>query len=306
MTIEIGGVPVGPGQPVYVIAEAGSNHNDSLDTAYQLIDAAAQAGANMCKFQLFRADELYPGTITEHAIPDDWLPNLKAHCHIQGIEFLCSVFSTETLHAYLQVEPAAVKIASPEATNLDLLGEAAGTGLPLIVSTGAMDWLTLDRTVEALWAADVILLHCVAAYPAPPSHLNLAAITAMADRYGLPVGFSDHTLDQTVAPSVAVAAGACMIEKHLTLDRDQPGPDHPFALEPDEFKTMVHAVRLAQVMLGDGEKQVMPSEDPTDRRRNTYLDHPFTPGPLLPWYYGGHCGICDRPTWEHEPVAGAA
>jgi N,N'-diacetyllegionaminate synthase len=265
--MKIGNTPIGHGEPVYVIAEIGSNHDNDLDQAKQLIQTAADAGADAAKFQLYRADKLYPGQITPGALDDVWLPELKTTCHEAGIEFLCSIFCTETLAAYLEVQPAAIKIASPEASNLDLLRACAETGLPLIVSTGAMDWTMLDRSVDVLGNADVVLLHCVSAYPAPPEHLNLRAILSLSKRYNVPVGFSDHTLGSQGVSVAAVALGACVIEKHLTLDRNLEGPDHPFALEPDEFRQMVDAIRQTEQMLGDGVKRVMPSEDPTDRRQ---------------------------------------
>jgi N,N'-diacetyllegionaminate synthase len=271
--VNIGNTLIGHGEPVYVIAEIGSNHDGDLDQAKRLIHVAADAGADAAKFQLYRADKLYPGTITPGALPDQWLPLLKTACHEAGIEFLCSIFCAETLAAYLEVQPAAIKIASPEATNLDLLADAARTGLPLIISTGATTWDDLeqledtlsDHALDPLGFADHVLLHCVSAYPADPAQLNLRAIAEMAETYYVPVGFSDHTL-RTEPAVAAVAAGACMIEKHLTLDRNLEGPDHPFALEPDEFADMIDSIRQVEQMLGDGNKRVMPSEDPTDRR----------------------------------------
>jgi N,N'-diacetyllegionaminate synthase len=269
--MKIGSTPIGPVQPVYVIAEIGSNHDGNLDQAKQLIQIAADAGADAAKFQLYRADKLYPGQITPGALDDNWLPELKTTCQDEGIEFLCSIFCTDTLAAYLEVRPAAIKIASPEATNLNLLRACAETGLPLIISTGAMDWTMLDRTFATLTRdrladADYFaFLHCVSAYPASGADLNLAVIPAMAQRYGCPVGFSDHSFTLYNA-TVAVALGASVIEKHLTPDRSLPGPDHHFASEPDEFSKMVDGIRKVESVLGDGDKRVMPSEDPTDRR----------------------------------------
>ena len=250
---------------VYVIAEIGSNHDNSLEQAFRLIEVAAEAGADAAKFQLYRADKLYPGTITPGAIPDSWLPGLQAVCVEHDIDFLCSVFDLDTLDAYMSVSPTMIKIASPEATCRRLLDEAADTGLPLIVSTGAMTWADLDLTVDWLGDTEFTLLHCVSAYPAPPAEMNLSVIPTMRDRYDVPVGLSDHTLG-TSASVAAVALGATIIEKHLTVDRSLPGADHPFALEPDEFRQMAVAVRETLLMLGDGVKRVQPSEDSTDRR----------------------------------------
>jgi N,N'-diacetyllegionaminate synthase len=264
VTVEIGGTKVGPGEPVYVIAEIGSNHDGSLERAFRLVEAAADAGADAAKFQFFRADKLYPGTITAGAIPDGWLPLLKYACHEAGVEFICSVFDLETLAVYAQLQPAAVKIASPEALNAGLLDAAASTGLPLLVSTGAMTREQVHGLAGVLAHVPVVLLHCVSSYPAPLGELNLSVIPRLA-RYGL-VGLSDHSLEPCLAPVVAVALGACVVEKHLTLDRRLAGPDHGFALEPGEFRMMVDAVRNVPAVLGDGVKRVMPSEDATDRR----------------------------------------
>jgi N,N'-diacetyllegionaminate synthase len=266
--MNIGGIEIGAHQPTYVIAEIGSNHGGSFDRAVQLIQSAADAGADAAKFQLFRADELYPGQRTQGSVEDAWLPELKDVCHEAGVEFLCSVFSRETLDAYLAVEPAAVKIASPEATDADLIAAAAATGLPLLVSTGAMTWQQTDLlAAQVAQAESAVLLHCVSAYPAPRHELNLAVISEMRHRYAYPVGFSDHTLSVEGVPVVAVAAGACVIEKHFTYSRLAIGADHSFALEPAEFAGMVAAIRDVEVGLGDGVKRPAASEDATDRRK---------------------------------------
>jgi len=264
-TIWVGDRPVGEDDPVYIIAEIGANHDGSIAQARDLIVAAATAGADAAKFQFFDAFELYPGKRTEGGIPREWLPKLQEFCQHEGVEFLCSVFSLDTLDAYLLIDPPAIKIASPEATNYPLLEEAAASGVPLLVSTGALFWEQLDVTVRRLLDTELVLLHCVSAYPAPPAHLNLRVIQAMQQRYGTLVGFSDHSL-VPLAPALAATLGACVIEKHLTLDRGLPGPDHGFALEPGEFELMVAEVHAANALLGSREKRVQPSEDPHDRR----------------------------------------
>lgn len=267
--ITIGKRKVGDGQPAFIVAEAGGNHDGKLDNARRLISLAALAGADAVKFQFYRATELYPGRVTAGAIPDHWLPLLKAAAYDNEIDFFCSVFSKETLEVYRQVGPVAVKIASPEATNLDLLTAVVWSGVPAIVATGACDWRDVDRAVNVLRGSQFALLHCLSAYPADPKQLNLAVIPAMRARYSVPVGFSDHTLHPWVASTLAVAAGATIIEKHITPDRTLRGPDHGFALEPEMFRNLVKEIRSAEAMLGDGVKRVMPSEDPTDRRQVT-------------------------------------
>jgi sialic acid synthase SpsE len=256
---------IGEGHPTYVIAEIGSNHDGNLDTAKRLIETASRCGADAAKFQLYREHELYPGESTPGALPDAWLPELQQTCRDQGVEFLCSVFSLETLAAYLAVGPAAVKIASPESHDQQLLRAAGESGLPLIIATGASDNSDVTRAVLAARTQKLILLHCVSAYPSKPEHMNLACIPRMADRYRVPVGLSDHSLERIV-PEYAVAAGACVIEKHLTPDPSLPGPDHPFALGPADFRAMVRAIRRVESVMGDGVKRVQPSEDASDRR----------------------------------------
>lgn len=267
MDVTIGGVKVGPGEPTFVIAEIGSNHDGSLELAFKLIKWAADAGADCAKFQLFRADELYPGQHIPGAVKDEWLPELKACCHEAGVEFMCSVFSQETLDAYMTVSPSAVKIASPEATNDALLGAVSRSGVPVLVSTGAMTWTQTLRVADCTANVPRVLLHCVSAYPAPLHELNLSVIGEMGRRYRGPIGFSDHTLSIGTVPIAAVAAGASVLEKHLTYSRKAEGADHPFALEPDEFAEMVASVRHAEVLLGDGVKVPTVSEDPADRRK---------------------------------------
>jgi sialic acid synthase SpsE len=265
-TVHIGDREIGPGYPVYVIAEIGSNHDGDLNLACDLIETAAAAGADCAKFQFYRADELYPGKVTPGAIPDDWLPVLKRVCEGSHVDFLCSVFSGKTLAAYLEVEPSAVKIASPEATDHGLLASARLSGLPVICATGACTQEDVDAVRYVLGRCPHILLHCVSAYPAEPDEMNLSAIREMTRRYGVPVGLSDHTTDQIIVPALAVAAGACVIEKHLTHAGPSSSPDHDFSLRPVPFARMVKDIRYAEAVMGDGVKRVMPSEDPHDRR----------------------------------------
>lgn len=251
---------------IYVIAEIGGNHDGHLAQAQALIEQAAVAGADAAKFQLFKPDRLYPGSHTEGSISAGWMQTLKRTCEDFAVEFLCSVFCLDTLAAYVDTDPAAVKIASPEATDLALLTQAALTGVPLLVSTGAMGWPALDRSMRVLDGHDVALLHCVSAYPAPVRQMNLAVIPMMRKLYGVPVGLSDHTLHPWRAPLSAFGLGASIVEKHLTLDRSLKGPDHSYALTPGSFASMVRELRIAGHMHGDGVKRVQPSEDATDRR----------------------------------------
>ncbi len=264
--MKVGPIRIGPGEPVFVIAEIGSNHGGSLETAKLYIETVARIGAHCAKFQLFNPDALYPGQRTPGSIPEHWLPHLKRACRDSGVEFMCSVFDEATLDAYMQVRPSAVKIASPESHNHALLRAAAKTGVPVVVATGASSFRDVYATAQALDGAKWALLHCTSAYPAPDAEANLAVIAELAAMYeGVPVGLSDHTTHGP-APALAVAMGASVIEKHLTFNRSLPGPDHAFALEPGEFAQMCQDVQRAAVLLGDGVKRPTASEDATDRR----------------------------------------
>lgn len=265
--VKIGKHAIGAGNPVFVIAEIGSNHNGHLETAKRYIETVGALGAHCAKFQLYREDKLYPGQTTPGAIPDHWLPHLKRACRNAGVEFMCSVFCEETLDSYMQVRPTAIKIASPESHNHALLRAAGATGVPVVVATGASTYRDVYATAQALDGARWVLLHCTSAYPAPDAEANLAVIQELAAMYeGIPVGLSDHTTHGP-APALAVALGASVVEKHLTFNRSLPGPDHSFALEPAEFRQMCQDVQRAAAMLGDGQKRVTVSEDAKDRRQ---------------------------------------
>lgn len=275
MHVRIGAKEVGPGRPCYVIAEAGANHDRDLDVARRLIDVAADAGADAVKFQTYSGRTLYStktprfeylgdlGAKPPHellddiALPRDWQPILAAHCRDAGIEFLSSPFDRQAVDELDALDVAAFKIASFELVDLPLIGYAAGKGRPLILSTGMATLGEIEEALEAARAGgarDVCLLQCASLYPAPPEIMNLRAITTMQAAFGVPVGLSDHTLGTHVAPA-AVALGANLVEKHFTLDRTRVGPDHPFALEPDELKELVARVRDVEAALGDGRKR---------------------------------------------------
>lgn len=263
----------------YVIAEAGSNHNGDLGKALALVDAAADAGADAVKFQLFRADRLYPrgaGTadylrderdivdiVGDLELPSEWLPTLAEHASRRGVDFLVTPFdeaSADAIDPYVRM----FKLASYELTHHPLLRHVATKGKPLIMSTGASE---LDEVAEAVdvaraaGATTITLLQCTAAYPAELAALNIGAIPQLRERFGLDVGLSDHSADPVIAPVAAVALGATVIEKHVTLDRSLPGPDHRFAIEPDELRVLVAAVRATELALGTGTKAVQPAEE---------------------------------------------
>ena len=263
--------------PVFVIAEAGVNHNGDLALALRLCDAARQAGADAVKFQTFRAEDLVvPGAPTaqyqarETGEVDQFVmlqrlelslqqhQLIKAHCDSIGIEFFATPFSVDAVDLLVGLGVKRLKLSSGELTHRALVEHAAATKLPLLMSTGMA---TMEEIIEAVgWVRAarghldaVVVLHCTSAYPAPDEALNLSAMRQMAEKLGVAIGYSDHSLG-IEAPLAAVALGATVIEKHLTLDCAMPGPDHSASLEPDDFARMVHGIRRVSAMLGDGVK----------------------------------------------------
>jgi sialic acid synthase SpsE len=268
--IAFGGRRVGEGEPCFLIAEIGANHNRDFDMARRLIDVAADAGADCVKFQIFLADQHYsrftppiPGydkhihtIIAETEFDRDWLPLLKDFAEERGVVFLSSVGDRDAISRLEAVDVVGYKNTSAELSDVELISAIAATGKPVILSTGLADEADITRALAACEAAgnrQVILLQCSVAYPAPMEIVNLRAMETMRNRFGTLVGFSDHTLGDHVAVA-AVAMGARVVEKHITLDRALPGPDHRFALEPDELAGMVRRIRDVEAALGDGRK----------------------------------------------------
>lgn len=274
----IGGRLVGPGHPVYFIAEAGSNHDRDLQQALRLIDVAVDAGADAVKFQTFRADKLYPKNagitkylavpksiheiIRELEMPFEWIPILADHCRSKGIDFLSTPFDEESADA-LAPYVSCFKIASYEMTHHTLVQHCARKGKPLIVSTGTASFEEVREVVEAVrlvGGTQLALLQCTAKYPAPLSTLNLRTIAMMARELGVVVGLSDHSREPLPGPMAATALGASVIEKHFTLSNQLPGPDHAYALEPAELKLVIQKVREVEQTLGTGIKEPAPEE----------------------------------------------
>lgn len=272
-----------------VIAEAGVNHNGSLDLALRMVDEAARVGADAIKFQTFKAESL----VTKGApkaeyqqknagADGDQFSMLKAlelsqHAHEQvarrciecGIEFMSTPFDAESADFLIGLGMRRLKIPSGELTNKPFLEYLASKKLPVILSTGMADleevteavgWIQASSVLAVRSRADFLtLLHCTSSYPAELEDANLRAIRTLAGHFNLPVGYSDHTQGILVA-SVAVGLGASVIEKHFTLDRNLPGPDHKASLEIDEFERMVIAIRSTEIALGDGIKRPRPVE----------------------------------------------
>ncbi|WP_419902609.1 N-acetylneuraminate synthase family protein [Kiloniella sp.] len=280
---------VGDNAAPYVIAEAGSNFNQDLNTARSMIDVAADAGANAVKFQLFRANFLYPDGGELHDIfksielNPEWVPLLAEHAKKRGIHFMASAFDTTSLDVLESVDVPTHKIASSETTNLQFLHYAALTGKPIIISTGMCDMVDIEEAVNVCRATgnnNIILMQCGAMYPLPSELANLRVITTLENRFGCPTGFSDHTLGQT-ASIAAVGLGANIFEKHFTLDRNSEGPDHFYALEPAELKAYVDGIHEAYQSLGCAEKEMLPKEREIGRREGLYLIRDMAEGDVI-------------------------
>ena len=269
---------------VLIIAEAGVNHNGDTQLANQLIDAAAEAGADVVKFQTFQADQLattkaakasYQQQTTDKAenqqmmlkrleLAPDQHQQLIRHCRNSGIEFLSTAFDDPSIDLLNTLNLKRFKIPSGEITNLPYLRRLGGLGKPLILSTGMANLGEIEAALTVLETAgakraQITLLHCTTEYPAPMAEVNLRAMQTIGKAFGVAVGYSDHTAGIEV-PIAAVALGATVIEKHITLDQNLPGPDHKASLEPKEFAAMVRAIRNIQLSLGDGIKRATASE----------------------------------------------
>ena len=270
--MKIGKTEIGSGRPTFIIAEVSANHNQSFERAVEIIHAAHSSGANAVKLQTYTPDtitldcdsELFriSGTawngLTLHELyrqaftPWDWQVRLKEVIEECGMAFFSSPFDSSAVDFLESIGAPAYKVASSEIVDIPLLRRISKTGKPVLVSTGIANRDEIDEAVAVLrqeGVSDLLLLKCTASYPAPIEDLNLRTIPAMEKRYGTPVGLSDHTMG-VEAPVVAVALGACAIEKHLTLSRADGGPDSGFSLEPSEFAEMVAAVRRAEQALG--------------------------------------------------------
>jgi len=287
--LNIGGTIIGGSAPPYVIAEVGSNFDKSLDKAKKLIDVAKEVGANAVKFQLFRADVLYPNRdglydiFKSIELDAEWVPMLDEHARDQGLHFMASAFDMCSVNVLEAINTSAHKVASSETNDLGLLHKLASTGKPMIISTGMCDMVDIEEAVSVCLGAgnnQIVLLQCGTMYPVPNKLVNLRVIQSLAQRFNCPVGFSDHTLGQ-VAAITAVGLGATVFEKHYTLDKKSAGPDHFYALEPDELKYYVAAIREAHEALGAGEKQMLPKEKELGRREGLYLGRNMAKGEVI-------------------------
>lgn len=315
---------------VYFIAEAGVNHNGNKELALDLIDAAAESGADAVKFQTFKAsklasksvgkakyqkantnsDESQLDMLSKLELPEDWHFELQEYAKKRGIEFLSTAFDEGSL-AFLQtLNLPCYKVPSGELTNAPLLWQFAKTGKPLIISTGMATMAEVEEALAIvthalhsfqepcgmdevwhLWSKPeargqlsdwVTLLHCTSQYPTPWHEVNLKAMDTLSAAFGLDVGYSDHT-EGTVIPLAAVARGAKILEKHFTLDKTLPGPDHKASIEVDELKKLINEIRVLEIALGNGVKAPQPSEWDTRRvaRQSIVAANPIAEGKVI-------------------------
>ena len=304
LPIRIAGRDIGPGHPPYVVAEMSANHNGDLGSALRIIDQAKMAGADAVKIQTYTAetitlnsdlsdfqinDGLWKGrTLYElydwaHT-PWDWHKPIFDYARKVGITVFSSPFDNSAVDLLEDLGAPAYKIASFEAVDLSLIRYCASTGKPMVISTGMADANEIADAIEAAregGCRELVILHCVSGYPSPASDYNLATIPDMAERFGVITGLSDHTLDNTTAIA-SVVLGACLIEKHVTLDRSRGGPDDSFSLEPVEFAALCQGARTAWAALGRVDYGLKSSEAGNVKyRRSLYFIKDLAAGEIL-------------------------
>ena len=289
--------PIGDGQPTFIIAEIGVNHDGSLARALQLVQLAAQCGADAVKLQIFRAQSLMHPTsafaqyqkqrcadadpaamLRRYELSPLDLAAIIAEIRRHGIVPLATPFSLDDVETIARLDLPAVKIASPDLVNYPLLERCAALGKPLLVSTGAATMEEVAGTVRWLnaWKAPFALLHCVSSYPTPAEQANLCWISELRQRFYVAVGYSDHATEE-IAGAAAVMLGACIVEKHLTHDRGAPGPDHAASADPQQFARYVKAVHAVEKLRGSAGKGVLPIEQDvrTVSRQSLVLARPL-------------------------------
>ncbi|GGE00175.1 pseudaminic acid synthase [Rhizobium anhuiense] len=302
--VTIAGRAIGPDYPPYILAEMSGNHNQDLERAYRIIDKAKEAGADGVKIQTYRADTITidhdgPGFTVEGGLwdgrklyglyeeahtPWEWHAPIFEYARKVGITLFSSPFDATAVDLLESLGAPAYKIASPELIDLPLIRRVARTGKPIVMSTGMASLEEIGEAVEAARSAgaeELVVLHCTAAYPAPPEEANLATIGEIARRFEVVAGLSDHTLG-TVVPAIAIALGADFIEKHFTLDRSEGGVDSAFSLEPAELASLVQAARIARVAVGTPAFAPTASETIVlKNRRSLYIVAPVRKGEIF-------------------------
>ncbi len=275
--IKIGDRLVGDGHPTYIIAEIGINHNGDLDITRQMIDAAVHAGVDAVKFQKRTPEVCTPPEQQKQMRETPWgyityldyrykvefgepeYREIDAYCRKQGVAWFTSVWDEQAVDFMEKFDPPAYKIPSASITDHKLLRYVRKTGRPLIISTGMSTMEQIRAAVQVVGAENLVITHCTSTYPCEPEELNLRMIQTLRNEFPCPIGYSGHEVG-LVPPQVAVALGACMIERHLTLDRAMWGSDQAASVEPAGFERLVKYVRTAETSLGDGVKRVYASE----------------------------------------------
>lgn len=276
--VRISGKWVGPGHPCFVVAEIGINHNGDIDIAKRLIDAAAEAGCDAVKFQKRTVEVVYTSAELMRRRENPFGPTngdlkrglefgkseyeqINSYCREKEIQWFASCWDEGSVDFIEQFDPPCYKIASACLTDDDLLRHHRQYGRPIILSVGMSTLGQIDHAVEVLGRKDLVMLHTTSTYPAAIKDLNLRVIIKLAERYDIPIGYSGHEVG--LPPSIAAAAlGACMLERHLTLDRAMWGSDQAASVEPQGFRRLVRDIRAIELALGDGIKRVIPDEVP--------------------------------------------
>lgn len=290
-TIQLSKKTIGEDHPCFIIAEAGLNHNGDPNLAHQLIDSAADCGADAIKFQTYKTGELFPPDHpdyqkfqqTEFTI--ETYRELKSHAEENNIVFLSTPFDVESLEILESLNVEAIKIGSGEVTHLAFLKRITQSNKPVILSTGMSTVPEIQAAVQTLLGNNccgLAVLHCVSAYPCPAEKANIRMVSFLKKHFNLLTGYSDHTTSDTAAMS-AVALGACIIEKHFTLDHELPGWDHFFSYNPQQFKTMTESIRETESVLGLGDKVVADVEEEIHKiaRRSIYARRDIKAGETI-------------------------
>lgn len=290
-SIQLSNKTIGDDHPCFIIAEAGLNHNGEPNLAHDLIDSAAECGADAIKFQTYKTQELFPPDHpdykkfqqTEFTLKT--YRELKSHAEEKNMVFLSTPFDVDSLQMLESLDVEAIKIGSGEVTHLAFLKRVAQTNKPVILSSGMSTVPEIQTAVQTLLGSNckgLALLHCVSAYPCPPEKANIRMVSFLKKHFNLLTGYSDHTTCDTAAMS-AVALGACILEKHFTLDHELPGWDHFFSYDPTQFKTMVHMIRETEAVLGLGDKVLVDVEEEIHKiaRRSIYARRDIKAGETI-------------------------
>ncbi len=272
--VKIEGRNIGQGEKTFIIAEIGSNHDRNLEQAIKMIDIAKSSGVDAVKFQIFKAENFYSrkdplyDIMKKNELPWEWLEGLHEYARKNKLIFLASPFDEESIALLCRIGVPAIKWASSETVNLPLLRYAALKKKLMLISTGMCNLADIYEAIEVVRSTgnrDMALLQNTSLYPTKPEEVNLFAMDTLKNAFKVPVGFSDHTLGYFI-PLAAVARGACIIEKHFTLSRKLKGPDHFYAVEPNELGEMVRAIREIELSLGVYDKSMLPRERKVARR----------------------------------------